>query len=113
MHLLVEELAQDRLDVVLPQVLTEVEGRVETVEGGPEGARPCVVQQPAQLGQVLPLVGVHQVLRGCPGPSRLAVHGWGGPVVVVVLLVCFCGTIRVNVVLCVEVFVLLLLLLFC
>ena len=66
----------------LGQVVAEAEGRVEAVEGGPEGVRAGVVQQPAQLGQVLPFVGVHQVLGGRACPAR--VHGgsrqvgWGG-----------------------------------
>ena len=54
-------------------MVAEAEGRVEAVEGGPEGVRAGVVQQPAQLGQVLPFVGVHQVLGGRAGPAR--VHG--------------------------------------
>ena len=54
-------------------MVAEAEGRVEAVEGGPEGVRAGVVQQPAQLGQVLPFVGVHQVLGRRAGPAR--VHG--------------------------------------
>lgn len=76
LYLLFQESAEDGAHLLLCQVLPQVEGRVHAVEGDPQGVGGAVVQQPAYLGQVLALVGVHQVVGWSRGAecNPLSLH---------------------------------------